>query len=68
MLSFGDWLGGHLALGRGMGANQTAFATLPRAWTAVGDASVLTTGQPARATAEELDVVLVPGPTSSAPS
>ena len=60
VLSFGDWLGGHLALARGMGANQTAFATLPRAWTAVGDASVLTAGQPARATAGELDVVLVP--------
>jgi len=52
------YLGGHLSFGKGVGVNQTAFEELPRAWTAVMDASDLGERTLARGRAGTADVLL----------
>jgi nitrite reductase/ring-hydroxylating ferredoxin subunit len=42
--SFSAWLGGHLAFGRGVGVNETAFDSAPTEWTAVLDEHELEDG------------------------
>ena len=57
--TFSAWLGGHLSFAKGVGVNQTAFEDAPSEWTAVLDAAELRDGQPTRAQAEGLGVMLV---------
>lgn len=61
MLIIGDWLGGHLAFAVGVGVNHAAFDGAPREWTRVLDASRLADRQPLKATADDLDLVIVRG-------
>ena len=55
----GGWLGGDLVFARGVGVNQTAFASEPGDWTAVLDASMLLDDRPTAAQAGELALVIV---------
>jgi nitrite reductase/ring-hydroxylating ferredoxin subunit/uncharacterized membrane protein len=53
------WLGGHLAFGRGVGVNETAFVEFPEAWTPVADEVELETDKPVRRSTNDAGVMLV---------
>ena len=59
MLVIGDWLGGHLAFAEGVGVNHTAFDDAPPGWTRVLDSNGVGDRRPVKATADELDLVIV---------
>jgi nitrite reductase/ring-hydroxylating ferredoxin subunit/uncharacterized membrane protein len=53
------WLGGHLAYGRGVGVNQTAFEDFPSSWTPLARDDELQPGQPLRRETQGVGVLLV---------
>ncbi len=55
----GGFLGGHLAYGRGLGVDRTAFDQEPGEWTPVVEESQLAEGQPTLAEAGDVPLVLV---------
>ena len=59
MLIIGDWLGGHLAFAEGVGVNHTAFDDAPHKWTKVLDTHGLGDRRPVKASADDLDLVIV---------
>jgi nitrite reductase/ring-hydroxylating ferredoxin subunit/uncharacterized membrane protein len=59
LLIIGDWLGGHLAFAEGVGVNHTAFDDAPHGWTRVLDSDGLGDRRPVKASADELDLVIV---------
>ncbi|MGI9155315.1 MAG: Rieske 2Fe-2S domain-containing protein [Marmoricola sp.] len=59
VLSFGGWLGGHLAYSLGVGVDTTAFLTGPTEWTDVAAGSDLVEGEPLGVTAGVVPVLLV---------
>jgi nitrite reductase/ring-hydroxylating ferredoxin subunit/uncharacterized membrane protein len=58
VLGFGGFLGGHLALARGVGVNQTAFDEGPGDWTSV-DAGELVDNEPKSVMADDTPVFLL---------
>jgi nitrite reductase/ring-hydroxylating ferredoxin subunit/uncharacterized membrane protein len=52
------WLGGHLAFGKGVGVNQTAFERWPRRWTPVVALDDVSDGKLIQASAGEAKVVV----------
>ncbi len=59
VLMAGGYLGGHLTLSRGVGADQTVFDPGPTDWTPAADASQLRDGQPTRAIVDDTPVLLL---------
>ncbi len=59
VLMAGGYLGGHLALRRGVGPDQTIFDPGPTDWTPAADASTLPEGRPTRVVVDETPVLLV---------
>jgi nitrite reductase/ring-hydroxylating ferredoxin subunit/uncharacterized membrane protein len=59
LLLAGAHLGGHLALSRGVGPDQTVFDPGPDDWSAAADASQLPQGRPTRVIVEETPVLLL---------
>jgi len=59
VLGVGGYLGGHLSLAKGVGADQTAFDAGPDDWTAVVDSSQLDEGRPVRVIADDTPVMVV---------
>jgi nitrite reductase/ring-hydroxylating ferredoxin subunit/uncharacterized membrane protein len=59
VLMAGGYLGGHLSLRRGIGADQTVFDPGPTDWTPAADASQLRDGQPTRAIVDDTPVLLL---------
>jgi nitrite reductase/ring-hydroxylating ferredoxin subunit/uncharacterized membrane protein len=59
MLMAGGYLGGHLTLSRGVGADQTVFDPGPTDWTPAADASQLRDGQPTRSIVDDTPVLLL---------
>jgi nitrite reductase/ring-hydroxylating ferredoxin subunit len=53
------WIGGHLPFSRGVGVNQTAFASLPEEWTAVAREAELPEATLVGVTADGADLLLV---------
>jgi nitrite reductase/ring-hydroxylating ferredoxin subunit len=53
------YLGGHLTLAKGVGADQTVFDPGPTEWTPAGDATALVDGRPARVVVDETPVLLL---------
>jgi nitrite reductase/ring-hydroxylating ferredoxin subunit len=58
-LMTGGYLGGHLTLAQGVGADQTVFDPGPTEWTAAADPSVLPEGRPTRVVVDETPVMLL---------
>jgi nitrite reductase/ring-hydroxylating ferredoxin subunit/uncharacterized membrane protein len=58
-LGVGGHLGGHLSYDKGVGVQQTAFRDVPEEWTATLSDEDLQEGEPTRASAGDLPVVLV---------
>ena len=58
VLAGGAYLGGHLMLAKGVGADQTIFDPGPREWTQVGPASDVAQGTPVRVLAGETPVMV----------
>jgi nitrite reductase/ring-hydroxylating ferredoxin subunit/uncharacterized membrane protein len=59
VLMTGGYLGGHLSLRRGVGANQTAFDPGPTEWTPAADGSQLREGKPTRVVVDETPVLVL---------
>ncbi len=59
VLMAGGYLGGHLTLSRGVGADQTVFDPGPTDWTPAADASQLRDGQPTRSIVDDTPVLLL---------
>ena len=59
VLMAGGYLGGHLTLSRGVGAEQTVFDPGPTDWTPAADASQLRDGQPTRSIVDDTPVLLL---------
>lgn len=59
VLMAGGYLGGHLSLSKGVGADQTVFDPGPTDWRAAADASQLSQGRPLRAVVDDTPVLLV---------
>jgi nitrite reductase/ring-hydroxylating ferredoxin subunit/uncharacterized membrane protein len=59
LLMAGGYLGGHLTLTRGVGADQTVFDPGPEDWTPAADASVLPENRPTRVVVDETPVLLL---------
>jgi nitrite reductase/ring-hydroxylating ferredoxin subunit/uncharacterized membrane protein len=57
--SVAAWLGGNLVYGKQIGVNHTAGERMPEGWTDAGSAAELTEGQPVRAMAGGVKVLLV---------
>jgi nitrite reductase/ring-hydroxylating ferredoxin subunit/uncharacterized membrane protein len=57
--TFGAYLGGHLTMGLGVGANQTAFEDGITEWTAVADAGAAIEGEPTKVVHNATQLVLV---------
>lgn len=55
------YLGGHITLAKGMGADQTIFDPGPTEWTAAADSAQVVAGQPKRVIVDETPVLLVRG-------
>jgi nitrite reductase/ring-hydroxylating ferredoxin subunit/uncharacterized membrane protein len=53
------WLGGHLAFGRGVGVNETAFDEFPESWTPLVSEAELETDKPVRRSANDVGIMLV---------
>jgi nitrite reductase/ring-hydroxylating ferredoxin subunit/uncharacterized membrane protein len=60
-LAAGGYLGGHLTLAKGIGADQTIFDPGPEDWTSAADAPQLAPGHPARVVVGDTPVMLVQG-------
>jgi nitrite reductase/ring-hydroxylating ferredoxin subunit len=58
-LSIGGHLGGHLALTKGVGPNQTVYDPGPEDWTPAADASALEDRQPTRVIVDDTPVLLL---------
>ena len=58
-LMAGGYLGGHLTLAKGVGADQTVFDPGPTEWTAVADAPQLPERRPVRVVVDETPVLLL---------
>lgn len=59
VLAGGGYLGGHLSLSKGVGADQTVFDPGPEEWTPALDASALVEGRPVRVVVGDTPVLLV---------
>jgi nitrite reductase/ring-hydroxylating ferredoxin subunit/uncharacterized membrane protein len=59
VMATGGYLGGHLSLTRGVGADQTVFDPGPTDWTPAADASLLIDRRPLRVVVDETPVLLV---------
>jgi nitrite reductase/ring-hydroxylating ferredoxin subunit/uncharacterized membrane protein len=59
VLMAGGYLGGHLSLTKGVGADQTVFDRGPSDWTVAADASLLSDGRPTRVVVDDTPVLLV---------
>jgi nitrite reductase/ring-hydroxylating ferredoxin subunit len=59
VLMVGGFLGGHLALRRGIGPDQTIFDPGPRDWTPAADDAQLTDGRPLRVVVDDTPVLLL---------
>lgn len=59
VLGAGGYLGGHLSLAKGVGADQTVFDPGPQEWTPAADRSTLTEGRPARIVVDDTPVLLL---------
>ncbi len=57
-LTVGGHLGGHLSYAKGVGVQQTAFRDLPEDWTPTVAAEKVREGEPTRASAGDLDILL----------
>lgn len=55
--SVGGWLGGHLAYGRGVGVNTSAFVPVPREWTAIASTADAVRGRATGARVGGLNIV-----------
>jgi nitrite reductase/ring-hydroxylating ferredoxin subunit/uncharacterized membrane protein len=55
----GGWLGGHLSYAEGVGVDTTAFEDYPSDWTAVADEAGLREGEPVKAEADGVPLLLV---------
>ncbi len=58
-MSAGGYLGGHLSLSKGVGADQTVFDPGPTDWTPAADASQLPDRRPLRVVVDDTPVLLV---------
>lgn len=59
VLMAGGYLGGHLSLTKGVGADQTVFDPGPSEWTVAADASQLPEGRPVRVVVDDAPVLLL---------
>ncbi len=59
VLMAGGYLGGHLSLSKGVGADQTVFDPGPTDWTPAADASSLQEGRPVRVVVQDTPVLLL---------
>jgi nitrite reductase/ring-hydroxylating ferredoxin subunit len=59
VLGAGGFLGGHLTLAQGVGANQTVFDEGPEDWTPATDSADVPEGKPVRALVDDTPVLLL---------